>query len=285
MRLIRGSKASLAIVTVVLAGCGSAGTSSGTPPTLSDQTVLQLALAAWADFPVNASPRPLVLPDWADQQPAGGALSVANVGQLGEGAIDPPPTLPSTPTEADGYRLITAGQAFRELSAGNGHSPSATRIQTTSVALGTATFYDDRGAAVQLPVWVFTFVGGVTGSDDVLAVSPPSLYPIPAPLTVRSGLSLIYSAKISPDGRTLTVDSAGPPGGTGPCDARYSLRVASSDTAVAIGVDVQPNPTPSDQICADMAGPNNLTTVLAAPLGARVLITVQAQPVEVTESS
>lgn len=132
---------------------------------------------------------------------------------------------------------------------------------------------------------MFTFVGGVTGSDDVLAVSPPSLYPIPAPLTVRSGLSLIYSAKISPDGRTLTVDSAGPPGGTGPCDARYSLRVASSDTAVAIGVDVQPNPTPSDQICADMAGPNNLTTVLAAPLGARVLITVQAQPVEVTESS
>ncbi len=198
MRRIRGSKASLAIVTVVLAGCGSAGTSSGTPPTLSDQTVLQSALAAWADFPVNASPRPLVLPDWADQQPAGGALSVANVGQLGEGAIDPPPTLPSTPTEADGYRLITAGQAFRELSAGNGHSPSATRIQTTSVALGTATFYDDRGAAVQLPVWVFTFVGGVTGSDDVLAVSPPSLYPIPAPLTVRSGLSLIYSAKISP---------------------------------------------------------------------------------------
>ena len=93
-------------------------------------------------------------------------IGVSNVNQkiaFGEGAIDPPPTLPSTPTEAGGYQLITAGQAFSELSAGNGQSPSPTRIQTSSVALGTASFESDRGA-LQLPAWIFSFGGGVTGS-------------------------------------------------------------------------------------------------------------------------
>ena len=295
MRLTRGSKASLAIVAMVLAGCGTAGTSAGTapagtspatPPTLTDQAVLQMALAAWADFPVNASPRPLVLPD-GDDQIVSSSFGVSNNDQklaFGEGAIDPPPTLPSTPTEVDGYQLITAGQAFRELSAGNGQSLTTTRIQTTSVTLGMASFDDDRGT-VQLPAWVFTFGGGVTGSQEVLAVAPASIYPIPAPLTASSGLSMFYQAELSSDGRTLTVDTGGAPSGSGPCDARYSLQVASSDTAVAIGVDVRPNPAPSDQVCPVQAVQVQLTTVLAAPLGARVVVNVQAQPVEVTESS
>ena len=301
MRLTRGSKASLAIVAMVLAGCGTARTSAGTapptsapastspatPPTLTDQAVLQRALAAWADFPVNASPRPLVLPDGDDQIVASPAFGVSSNDQklaFGEGAIDPPPILPSTPTEADGYGLITAGQAFRELSAGNGQSLTTTRIQTTSVTLGTASFDDDRGA-VQLPAWVVTFGGGVTGSQEVLAVSPASTSPIPAPLLAVSGLSMFYQAELSSDGRTLTVDTGGAPPGSGPCDARYSLEVASSDTAVAIGVVVQPNPAPSDQVCGYPEMLTQLTTVLTAPLGARVVVNVQAQPVEVTESS
>jgi hypothetical protein len=61
--------------------------------------------------------------------------------------------------------------------------------------------------------------------------------------------------------------------------------VASSDTAVAIGVVVRPNPAPSDQLCSYPEVLTQLTTVLAAPLGARVVVNVQAQPVEVTESS
>jgi hypothetical protein len=272
------------MVAVALAGCGTGGGSAGASPTLSDQAVLQLALAAWANFPVDASPRPLVLPDGDNQM--GGSFSVSNVDQkiaFGEGAIDPPPTLPSTPTEADGYQLITAGQAFRELSAGNGQSQTTTRIQTTSVTLGMGSFDDDRGA-VQLPAWVFTFGGGVTGSQDVLAVSPASIYPIPAPLIASSGLSMFYSAGISSDGRTLTLETGGSPG-TGPCDAHYSLEVESSATAVAAGVVVQPNPAPSEQVCAVQEEQIQLTTVLAAPLGARVVVNIQAQPVEVTESS
>ena len=284
MRLTRGSRASLAIVATVLAGCGTGGTSDGTGATPSDQAVLQMALAAWADFPVDASPRPLVLPDGNEQM--GGGFSVSNVAQkiaFGVGAINSPPTLPSTPTEADGYQLITAEQAFRELSAGNGQSQTTTRIETTSVTLGMGSFDDDRGA-VQLPAWVFTFGGGVTGSDDVLAVSPASVYPIPAPLTASSELSMFYAATIASDGRTLTVETGGSPG-TGPCDAHYSLEVASSDTAVAAGVVVRPNPAPSNQVCAVQAEQLQLTTILAAPLGARVVVNVQAQPIEVTESS
>jgi hypothetical protein len=263
---------------MVLAGCGTVGT---------DQAVLQGALAPWADFPVNASPRPLVLPDGDDQIVASASFGVSSNDQklaLVEGAIDPPPTLPSTPAEADGYPLITAGQAFRELSAGNGQSLTTTRIQTSSVTLSMAGFDTDRGA-LQLPAWVFTFEGGVTGSEAVLAVAPASTYPIPAPLVARSGLSMFYQAELGADGRTLAVDTGGAPSGSGPCDAHYSLQVASSDTAVAIGVVVRPNPAPSDQLCSYPEVLTQLTTVLAAPLGARVVVNVQAQPVEVTESS
>jgi hypothetical protein len=248
--------------------------------------MLQGALTAWVNFPVNASPRPLVLPDGDDQIVGSASFGVSSNDQklaFGEGAIDPPPTLPSTPTEADGYRLITAGQAFRELSAGNGQSLTATRIQTTSVTLGAASFDSDRGP-LQLPAWVFTFGGGVTGSQAVLAVAPASTYPIPAPLITQSRLSMFYQAELGSDQRTLTVDTGGAPSGSGPCDARYSLEVVSSDTAVAIGVVVQPNPAPSDQACPAMAVLTQLTTVLAAPLGARVVVNVQAQPVDVTES-
>jgi hypothetical protein len=61
--------------------------------------------------------------------------------------------------------------------------------------------------------------------------------------------------------------------------------VASSDTAVAIGVEVQPNPAPSDQLCPDMAVLTQLTTGLSSPQGTRVVINVEAQPVDVAESS
>jgi hypothetical protein len=278
MRFNRGTAVSLAILAMALAGCGTAGTSAGTSPTPSDQAVLKRALAAWADFPVNASPRPLVLPDGTDQIVASATFGVSTNDQklaFGEGAIDPPPTLPSTPTKADGYQLITAGQAFRELSAGNGQSLTTTRIQTSSVTLGMA----------GLDTWVFTFGGGVTGSQAVLAVASSSTYPIPAPLIAQSRLSTFSQAELGSDGRTLTVDTGGAPSGSGPCDARYSLQVASSDTAVAIGVDVQPNPAPSEQACPQVAELFQFTTVLSSPLGARVVINVEAQPVSVAESS
>jgi hypothetical protein len=159
---------------------------------------------------------------------------------------------------------------------------TTTRIQTSSVTLGTAGFDSDRGA-LQLPAWVFTFGGGVTGSQEVLAVSPASIYPLPAALSSPSGLGSFGSVELGSDGRTLTVDTGGAPSGSGPCDAQYSLQVVSSDTAVAIGDDVRMNPIPT--VCPVQAVQVQLTTVLAAPLGARVVVNTQAQPVEVTESS
>jgi hypothetical protein len=50
VRSTRGSAASLAILAMALAGCGTVGTLAGASSTASDQAVLQRALAAWADF-------------------------------------------------------------------------------------------------------------------------------------------------------------------------------------------------------------------------------------------
>jgi hypothetical protein len=290
VRGTRGALAALVIGAVVLVGCGSAGIRASTPrgtaaasPTPNDQTALPGALAAWADFPVNASPRPLVLPGGDDEIVGSGVYSGDQKIAFGEGAIDPLPTLTSSPTEAGGYRLITAGQAFQELSRGNGQSPSPTRIQTTSATLGSTGFETDRGVR-QLPAWVFTFAG-ISGWRAVLAVAPASIYPLPAPLSTPPGVQSPGDVQLAADGRTLTVDTGGALEGTGPCQAQYSLQVASSESAVAIAVLVRMNPVPSGTICAVQAVPFQLTAVLASPLGGRVVVNTQAQPIEVAEAS
>lgn len=284
---IPGGLAALVTVAVLLTGCGTAQPSAGASANPDLQPALQRALAAWADFPVGASPRPLVLPGGDDQVVASASFAVANGDQklaFGQGAIDPPATLPSAPTEADGYSMITAEQAFRELSRGNGQSLTSTRIQTTSATLGIASFGSDRGPR-QLPAWLFTFVD-VSGWQAVLAVAPTGIYPLPAPLTSQPGVGSVGGVELGPDGRTLTVEMAGVQEGTGPCEAQYSsLQVASSDTAVAIAYSVRLNPVPSDMACPAQAMPVRLSTVLAAPLAARVVVNAQAQPVGVTPSS
>ena len=287
---------------MLLTGCGTVGTRASPPgnapatsptpatvvPTPADQAVLQAALAAWAGFPVDASPRPLILLGGAQQTVTSPSFAFPNGDEklaFLRGQIDPPIAWPASPGEAGGYRLITARAAFAEFMppAGTDDPPTSTWLQTSSVQIGTASFESDRGP-LQLPAWAFTF-DGVPGSAAVLAAVPASLYPVPAPLSAPPGLGLAGSAQVGSDGRTLTVETGGAPSGSGPCDAQYSLQVASSDTAVAIAVDVHMNPVPSGQACAAIAELIQLTNVLGAPLGARVVVDARAEPVEITESS
>ena len=237
---------------------------------------------------MNASPRPLLLVG-GDEQTATSeewgfdGNSDAKLAFM-DGMVDPPSSFPAGPQVEDGFTPLTVAQAFAELTAHPGRGatpPPGTQVHTTAVALGSAGFDTDRGLR-QLPAWGFTF-DAATGSLDVLAVAPASIYPDPAPLSAPSGVKSPGDVRLGPDGRTLVVDTAGAPPGTGPCDARYSLQSAASSTAVAIAVDVQPNPIPSNVGCPLVAVGVQLTVVLATPLGARVLIDVRAQPVEVTE--
>jgi hypothetical protein len=288
-------------VSLTLAGCGVPARSLGASPSpttlaspspttlaspsAADQLTLQEVLAAWAGFPVNASPRPLIVLGGDDQTvnspgfafPSGDDKLAFFLGQ-----IHPPVAWPTNPGEADGYPLITPAAAFAEFmpTPGTYDPPTTTWLDTSSVQLGTATFTSDRGP-YQLPTWEFTF-GGVSGSEAVLAVAPASIYSVPAALSSPSGTALAGGAELGADGRTLTVDTGGWESGSGPCEASYSLQVESSDTAVAIVVDEDFHPPPSSEGCSDAAYITQLTTVLSAPLGARVVVNADAEAVEVT---
>ena len=254
-------------------------------PSAADQLTLQEVLAAWAGFPVNGSPRPLILLAGADQTmnspgfafPSGDDKLAFLLGQ-----VHPPASWPTNPGEADGYPLITPAAAFAEFmpTPGTYDPPTTTWLDASSVQLGTATFTSDRGP-YQLPAWEFTF-GGVSGSQAVLAVAPASIYSVPAALSSPSGTALAGGAELGADGRTLTVDTGGWESGSGPCEAGYSLQVESSDTAVAIVVDEDFHPPPSPEGCSDTASITQLTTVLSAPLDARVVVNADAEAVEVT---
>ncbi len=201
-----------------------------------------------------------------------------------DGLVDPPASFPAGPTTKDGFPLITAAQAFAELTGSPGKGatpPPGTHVHTTSVLLGTTGFTSDRGA-VQLPAWQFTFAEA-TGSMAVLAITPSSVYSLPPPLHPPSGVGFVGQAMIGSGGRTLTVETAGPPSGTGPCDAAYDLQTDTSETAVAVEVDERDIPPPNGEVCSAQAVLVHLTTVLPAPLGPRVLVNADAQAVSVTD--
>jgi hypothetical protein len=78
-------------------------------------------------------------------------------------------------------------------------------------------------------------------------------------------------AFLGPGGRVLTVRFTGAPAGRGPCTAGYSVRAASSATAVAIAVTEHPHGS-GNVACAAVGYRHQVTTRLPAPLGARVLV-------------
>lgn len=277
----------LVVASLLLAGSGATETGFPGSASSADQQVLRQVLAAWAGFPVSASPRPLLLLGGAGETTASASFGFPNGADkmaFGDGAIDPPAAWPKSPGEAAGYRLITAAAAFGEFTppAGTARPPATTRLRTGAVTLGSAGFATDRGQ-LELPAWVFTFED-VPGWVAVLAVAPASVYPMPAAVTPQPGEALAGGVELGSDGRTLTVDTGGWRSGSGPCEAEYHLQVAWSDTAVAIVVDERANPMPSGAGCALPYYFVRLTTVLPEPLGAEVVVNARAQPIEVTEN-
>lgn len=278
---LRALAAPAAIAAVLVTGCAAAGATPGVGPVPDDQAILERALAAWAGFPVNASPRPFILlgPDYR--------VTASESFEIPKGiywsALQPPASFPGGPGEAGPYRLITASQAFSVLRSslvGGGPAGSGTTGFVTSVKLAAASFQDDRGSH-PLPAWIFTF-GGISGSVAVLAVAPASLYAEPPRLSTPPGVANPGGFAVGADGRTLTVSTGGYASGTGPCEAQYRLEVAELMTAVAIAVDIQVNPMPSGTICNLVGYFVPLTTVLAEPLGNRVVVGPDAGAISAT---
>ena len=253
-------------VAVVLASC----TGPVPPGPRPSGQELRRALAAWSRFPASASPRPLVLAGPDVTGPPAGFPSGADKLAYEDGALAFPSAMPHGPASAEGFRVITAGQAaalFRPRAVTG--PPAPTRLRVTTVRLGAAMFMTDRGLR-RLPAWLFGFAA-IRGTAAVLAVVPAQIFPLLAP--ANGPPPLVNWAFSRTGGRALTVRFTGAPAGHGPCTASYSVQAAESATAVAVAV-IGHSHGSGSMACSAVGYSREVTTRLTEPLGARVVVDV-----------
>ncbi len=214
------------------------------------------ALAAWAAFPVNRSPRPLVLLDQWSRCPM--ALDPRIKRSFFEGAVASRIALPVGVLDVLTQPRIPASRAAT--------------VQVTSVDAVSALFMTDRGSR-ELPAFD---VGVAERSETCCTVLDPSvaIWWKPADLSIRRPTlgCRVERAQIEPDDLTL------------------HLIVEDEDRAEFLWVDVAESAT------AVVASPvtrippaatrlistrRSMTVILAAPLGNRVLLDGLGTPVRV----
>ena len=283
----RMSKVGLAVTACCVAAMALASSVGAAPSSLRPSSgSVSAALVAWAHFPIQVSPRLLVLvKDDAVNAPAFGFPNDASAIAYQDGMVTAPSRFPTGPRSAAGFPLVSPQSAFNALkAAATPGPPAAAPLGVTSVTLGSGVFATDRGRRT-LPAWLFAF-HGIENPAQVLAVSPRRIFAPPRRMLVQApeleNSPTVGSATLAPNHRTLTVRFAGAPEGTGPCEATYSLDLGVSRTAVAVVVHV----ATYDRGDAGFLLPasfNQSTTTLATPLGNRVVVdtgSVTAVPVQ-----
>lgn len=269
-----------ALAAVSLAACGgSTTTSSPSAAANHPSPLLRAALAAWSNFPATAPRRPVVLLDGDNvNAPVQGFTDDALKEAFLDGAIAGPASFPSGPTSSDGFDLITSQQGLTILKTPSGSGPPATvTLQVTKVAMGTGTFQTDRGN-LPFPAWQF-WMQGVQNPASVLAISPKEVFTPPPSNNRPQGVG---AGTIGRDNRTLLLTFAGPPAGTGPCEANFVASSGESASAVAVSLRAITSPKYKNVACAAVAVDRHLTIRLLTPLRNRVVVdasSVMAVPV------
>jgi hypothetical protein len=268
-------------------GSSSAAPAS-TPPAPTSSRLIGDA-AAWADFPVNATPRPVVLLGQVIDDPHTGFHDGDSKLAYIEGRLKLATTLPDAPATQDGYELRSAAAAVHLMQNPEGkNAPTSATLQITDIQLVEHIFPTDRGERA-LPAWQF----GIAGVDDpafVLAIAPSEQFD-PVPGRGDGGPSITVGA----DGRDLTVPFIARHTSTGPCDAGFTqtLQVIETPNVVVLNVQTiieQPSAAPSPAACGlvghipqpDPGQPATRTVSLDHPLGARVVIDGHGVPFAAT---
>jgi hypothetical protein len=261
------------LIGLVLGGCwlvvvGLAGWGSTERPLIV--RAAKEAIAAWRRFPVDASPRPVIM--------AGGDDLVApptnrhGVSVFDSGGWTFHVALPSGPGSFDGYHLISASAAARIATAGLKPSTGRVRIVIIRVRLGHTEFFTDRGG-LSLPAWLF-YARNARRPDAVLAVPPYTTPKVTRPKLPKDTEvdTEEEGATSRDDGRWLSISFTGGPAGTGPCDDNYSVGYLAGRTAVAFAIREIPGHGSATTVC-DLVGYRRQVVVrLDRPLGQRVLI-------------
>jgi len=131
----------------------------------------------------------------------------------------------------------------------------------------------NRGGA-KVPAWIFT-VAELKAEVARVAVAPDAINPLPSepampPLPPNSGLADAFDL-VKADGTTLTYDL-----GVGACDYEIQPVFAEFDDVVVVAGTRKA----SAGACIDLLKLQPVTVTLAKPIGARVVLDLNAHPVQ-----
>jgi hypothetical protein len=177
--------------------------------------------------------------------------------------------------------VISAQQALTDLKAtGVSPCPDCTPLQITGASLTTAIFQSTRGPA-QAPAWEFSLKDTDVKLDQI-AVGGRFIPPPPPEQPAQPWVGPpVESATVDASGMTLTVTVVGAQyAADKPCGADYTAEAVESDTAIVVIVYEHQNTLPA--ACSDVGYARTAQAALAKPLGNRILIDLQAQPISVT---
>ncbi len=257
----------LAIASAFLELSASSAGGLSAPGTMAAS--LDRALHAWAGFPVDRSPRPIVPLQGYVLNPDDGFTDQATKDAFDNGTIRPFASWPAAPASSMGYRIVAAAEAFATLTTPtSGFVGDPPPLQTTGVQLGSGLFLTDRGWQL-LPAWLFSF-SGVQNPAKVLAVAPSAIYSAPVDRHGYSPSQL--GVTLSRGGRRITANIAGWPPGTGPCTADYAISVKESKQAVAVGLITHFHAPSGRVVCATVASLRHASALLTQPVGSRVVV-------------
>lgn len=280
---------------VMLAGCGVArhpslssqttGAGSGaTPGANAAQTQAERSQALWLAYLTTERPR-LADTKIVRQLQTHFATDQYTAEAL-EGRFSLAGPVPSAPSTFHGYRILAARRAITMLRSHPRYSvPGLGSLTASNVRLTWASF-DTASGRRRLPAWEF-HAGPGSSPLFALAVGEQMLRPPAMVWLARTvgGPEVENSAKLSGDGRTVTLSFIGAPKGDKPCEVRwYSANALQTRALVTYWVTPHTAQGTTDDMACPLVGQTRTATLtLANPLGHRPLIDSRnAAPVRVT---
>jgi hypothetical protein len=233
---------------------------------------IRAALARWAEFPVDADPRPLVLVGPSIQPREGFTKGGAKLAFL-EGRIAVGGDVPESVLEAIRRR-------------GADHVNATPHVHEDLVLIGaersSATFRTDRGLA-ELPAWRVT---GPEVRAGIYVLDPEitERFWTPAPVEPSSGRQpphMHIDASVGEDDCTLIVRFVGGP----PDVAEYDSVVFEDDRAVLVLPRERPRAAPAQIVHTMMGYRREVEVRLQSPLEARVVVDLRGDALTVERES
>jgi hypothetical protein len=239
-----------------------------------------------SDVPNNRRGWTFVLPPDAEFEQAGGRRLTATI-PLSETA--PAPSTVVWQDGAAGVPLVSAAEAFTaaQQEPCQREPCDGPPMRVTGAEMGAVPARTANGWA-SVPAWVFTVEGAAFRIARIAVDAEPRPY--------RESFSgaehawVVQGMLPATVDDALTVDYAGAPPGVGPCSGEYTAHVVEGVSAVVVVVEPMVPPEwvreeARNVSCAPLSpfGPYRQTTVyLSRPLGERVLLDLDGDPLMVT---